>query len=71
MGHYTKGNSNSLALDSADLIEMSQSFLASASSTSKAHSWAKRFTHPQQLMAFAAYPLRKLQTINCPKTTDY
>ena len=31
MGHYTKGNSNSLALDSADLIEMSQSFLASAS----------------------------------------
>lgn len=57
MGHYTKGNSNSLALDSADLIEMSQSFLASASSTSKAHSWAKRFTHPQQLMAFAAYPL--------------
>lgn len=57
MGHYTKGNSTSLALEPADLIEMSQSFRASACSTCSAHSWAMHFTHPQQLMDLAAYQL--------------
>ena len=57
MGHYTKGNSTSLALEPADLIEMSQSFRASTRSTCRAHSWAMHFTHPQQLMDLAAYQL--------------